>query len=260
MKVLTEVTLRAQFKNNIPEQYRINKKTIITPSARQFLQEKKVKLVYEEADEVISREVDTKDIDGNVYKPIESTDKRIVTKYIDYYTDGAFEEKPEYMTQLYGNKLVIKDDPRIIFRGRLDSLQSEILKTLVYVDSLDETELTQDLNNILLSTREILRAEVMEEPLKELEILGLNAKEIREMSHNPKKHFGINHIMPSYDMGKVIIDLNSLRSTSREVEISAIKAFKSGSVVNRPDILKALNRLSSIIYIVMCKYKAGLYK
>ena len=33
-------------------------------------------------------------------------------------------EKPEHMTHLVGNVLVVKNHPRILFRGKLDSLQS----------------------------------------------------------------------------------------------------------------------------------------
>lgn len=31
------------------------------------------------------------------------------------------------MTQLFGNKLVCKDHPRILFRGKLDALQADVV-------------------------------------------------------------------------------------------------------------------------------------
>ena len=49
-------------------------------------------------------------------------------RYVDYET-GAYStyEKPEHMTQLFGNKLVCKDHPRILFRGKLDALQADVV-------------------------------------------------------------------------------------------------------------------------------------
>ncbi|MCF6466272.1 phosphate propanoyltransferase [Clostridium sp. Cult2] len=50
MKVITEEYLRTLFKKNIPKEYKINKKAIITPSARQYLKERDVKLLIEEGE------------------------------------------------------------------------------------------------------------------------------------------------------------------------------------------------------------------
>ena len=40
---------------------------------------------------------------------------------------GFMEEKPEYMTHLNGDTLVPKTHPRIAFRGKIDSLEGEIM-------------------------------------------------------------------------------------------------------------------------------------
>ncbi len=62
-------------------------------------------------------------------------------------------------------------------------------------------------------------------------------------------------------MGPVVVALNALRAQSREVEISAYKAFKNDEgEPTRADLALALNRLSSCFYIMMCKYMAGKYK
>ncbi|WP_105617783.1 cobalamin adenosyltransferase [Vallitalea okinawensis] len=259
MRVLTETTLRGEFRSSIPEKFSVSRETIITPSAKQYLNEKGVMLVFEEDNQEQQERVLTRQKEGNVYKPIETPDNKIVPKYLDYYTGGAYEEKPEYMTHIYGNRLVYKDDSRIVFRGKLDSYQSRILETMVYTDSQGLQGLTKDLNEVLEFVRKILKAEVLDEPLKDMKIFGLDEKELREMSHNPKKHFGILHIMPSFDMGETLIRLNSLRSAIREVEISGIQTFKKHHVVDRQDILQALNRLSSVIYIMMCRERAGKY-
>ena len=40
---------------------------------------------------------------------------------------GYVEEKPEHMTHLNGEFLVPKDHPRILFRGKMDTLESELI-------------------------------------------------------------------------------------------------------------------------------------
>ena len=49
-------------------------------------------------------------------------------RYIDAVTGEALAEKPEHMTQLCGNRLVSKTHPRIVFRGKLDSLIAKALR------------------------------------------------------------------------------------------------------------------------------------
>ncbi|QEK12643.1 cobalamin adenosyltransferase [Crassaminicella thermophila] len=252
MKVLTEATLRAEFKNIIPSRYYVDAEALITPSARQYLKDKNVELI------VKNKERKEEKIE-NDNKPSNSSNDKITPIYVSYYSGGTFEKKPEYMTQIYGNKLVYKDNNRIIFRGKLDSFQSQILELQVYVHSKKIDKLIKELDEILNFTRKILRAEVLNEELNEMRVLELDEQQLRDMSHNPKKYFGIDHILPNYKMGGIIIKLNSLRSSVREVEISAIKAFRKEEI-QRLDIIKALNRLSSAIYIMMCKFKAGLYK
>lgn len=266
MGVLTEASLRDQFRSEVPKVYTISPKTIVTPSARQFLNEKGVKVIYEEGELQDYQEADkggsggNRETEGNVYEPLEVPDKRIVPKYVDYYTGGAYEEKPEYMTHIYGNKLVYKDDCRIIFRGKLDSYESLLLETMVYTHKQDLKELTEELGEVLAYVRLILRGEVLNEQLSDMKVLGLDEAMLREQSHHPKKYFGILHIMPSFNMGETLIRLNTLRSTAREVEIAGLQAFKHQHQVERKDILQALNRLSSVIYIMMCREKAGKYK
>lgn len=258
MKVLTEATLRGEFKNKLPEKYLVKSNVLITPSARQFLRDRNIELIIGDKAQSDTKRDNNKD--QNKYKELETPDKKNVLKYISSYTGGALESKPEHMTQIYGNKLVFKDDPRIIFRGKLDSLQSKVLELQVFMDSKNITCLVEELEEVLNYTREILKSEVLEKEFYSSNLIGLNDKQLREMSHHPQKHFGVDHILPDYQMGDVIIRLNSLRSSVREVELAAIKAFRRDFEISRIDIIRALNRLSSCIYIMMCKYKAGLYK
>ncbi|AKL93920.1 ethanolamine utilization cobalamin adenosyltransferase EutT [Clostridium aceticum] len=247
MKVLTEAGLRMAFKNKFPETYSVSSRVLVTPSAREYLKEKKIALIIEEGDADVETKQERKD--------------QVPPKYKCYYHGGFFEKKPEHMTQLHGNFLVNKDHPRIRLRGKLDSFQAEILEVQVFLDSLKEKKLLDDLGEVLVFVRNILRAEVLEEPFGECKILGLGEEELRKISHHPEKFFDVSHLLPEYSMGAVLIKLNTLRSAAREVEIVGVKAFTGeNGEIKRNDILQALNRLSSCLYIMMCRWQGGHYK
>ena len=54
-------------------------------------------------------------------------------------------------------------------------------------------------------------------------------------------------------MGRVCAELNYLRTFIRETELSAVEAFTVDGEMKRSDIVEALNRLSSCVYIIFCK-------
>lgn len=250
MGVLTEAAIRAELKNKKVDKFTITPDTLVTPSARQFLKERNIELIVEAEKQAGEKQEVREDV----------KDDRILPKYICKYTGAFFEKKPEHMTHLYGNKLVFKDHPRIVLRGKIDSLESKILEVQIIAQKNKLEKLAQDLQEVLQLARNILRAEVLEEKLQELTILGLNDRELRDMSHHPKKYFGIDHILPSCEMGEMVIALNAIRSLVRETEIAAVKAFRKEDEIQREDILLAFNRMSSCIYIMMIKQLAGLYK
>ncbi|MGL4730284.1 MAG: cobalamin adenosyltransferase [Clostridium sp.] len=255
MAVLTESALRGILKNQNISEYVVEKGVIVTPSAKQYLQDKGVKLVYKGETNNVTN------LNKEVVKRDETIEDRFIPRY-EHLNGGVFEKKPEHMTQLNGNKLVSKDHRRIVLRGKLDSLQSKILKAQVMCKNLNEKKVIEDLEEVLAYVRKILECEVTEKPLPTVNLIGLNEKELRAYSHNPKKHLNTDHIIfASYDMGDVVIELNSLRTDSREVEIVAFNAFKTeDGELSRNDIALAMNRLSSCFYVMMCKYVSGKYK
>lgn len=250
MSVLTESALRSQLKHQKTDRYVVSPDILITPSARQYLKDKNIELVVEAASKEGIQE----------HQQRQEAEKGFQPKYICGTTGGYFEKKPEYMTQLYGNKLVYKDHPRIILRGRLDSLQSKTLELQCLAHKSKVDQLRKDLEEVLQLLRNILRAEVLEEALPTVSLFGYQEDMLREISHHPQKFFDFGHIVPRYDMGELVIGLNSLRSAVREVELAAIQAFKKEETVERQDILQALNRLSSGVYILMCRCVGGFYK
>ena len=166
---------------------------------------------------------------------------------------GYTEEKPEHMTHLNADVLVSKTHPRIAFRGKLDSLEAELM-----LGQLDHPEIRGHLGEILALARQIIRCDVLEEPLKWEMLCGLSEDEQRKRSHFPQEYYAQPHFMPSEEDGIVIARLNKLRCLAREAELAAVHDFSDRE--GRPtrlDLLRALNRMSSMLYILMIQQKSG---
>ncbi|MEG0307667.1 MAG: cobalamin adenosyltransferase [Clostridium sp.] len=255
MSVLTESEVRRQLKGkNFREftEFKVLKGQIVTPSAKSFLSENNINLEYVDSlDEVV------KEVKKEVPKKTQTNEEKI--KYITVF-GAELNEKPEHMTHLYGNLLVFKDHKIIALRGKLDSLESKILETQIITHRLGSTKLTEDLQEILTFVRWILRCEVLKEDVGEFKLLGMTPEELREKSHYPKKYYGIGHEPVEFSMGEAVVALNSCRTTIRETELLAYTAFKGEyGEVQRPDIIKSLNRLSSLFWIMIFKYRTGEY-
>lgn len=159
--------------------------------------------------------------------------------------------KPEGMTHLYENVLVYKDDARIILRGLLDTFQARLIEAQHLVRA-EAPNLIAPLEEILAYTRLILGHEVLNTPLPQRMLLGMSLEELNRRSHAPHEYFGMPQmVLLSCEDGLAPILLNRLRAEIREVEIAALKAFRRGSIIERPDIMEALNRLSSAFHLLM---------
>lgn len=166
---------------------------------------------------------------------------------------GFLEEKPEHMTHLDGTTLVHKTHPRILFRGKLDSLEARLLLCRLEVPEFD-----RELGEILDYTRRLLRWEVLGQPVEEGKLLGLTEQELRRRSHFPQDYYGQPHFMPEASDGKRMIHLNLARTAAREAELAAAAAFTGPEgTVTRPDLIRAMNRLSSAIYLLMIRQKGN---
>lgn len=177
--------------------------------------------------------------------PILPASQAKITRYAGL-DGGWYDEKPEHMTQLEGNILVPKTHPRIAFRGKLDSLQAQVILLI-----LEEPELKGPLEELLDFLRRMLKSEVLGEPFPFGTLLGMPEEQLRKISQLPQKYLGIPHFMPGPEDGAAIARLNVLRAQVREAELLAAAAFPTG----REDILRGLNRLSSAVYILMLKQK-----
>ena len=158
---------------------------------------------------------------------------------------GYLEEKPEHMTHLAGDILVEKTHPRIAFRGKMDTLEAELL-----LCQLELPELRQPLSEVLELARKLLRWEVLEEPAEPVLLGGLDDAQLRSHSHRPQDYYGQPHFMPSVSDGEAVLRLNRLRTQVRAAERAAALALPQ-----RADLLQALNRMSSFLYILMIRLK-----
>ena len=166
---------------------------------------------------------------------------------------GFLSEKPEHMTHLNGDILVSKTHPRILFRGDMDTLEAE----LVLCQLVANEAAGKALYEILNFARLLLRCEVLDESIPTGKLCGLSAEEIRSHSHRPQDFYGQPHFMPEAADGEVIARLNRCRCAAREAELKAVAAFRDAEGnPTRPDLLQAMNRLSSMLYILMIREKA----
>ncbi len=164
---------------------------------------------------------------------------------------GFTEEKPEHMTHLHSDMLVPKTHPRIVFRGAMDTLEAELLWCAHKLPTQ-----RKELEEILTLARMIIRCDVLDTPVPDQPLCGLTMEQLRAHSHRPQEFYGQPHFMPESADGETVLLLNRARSTAREAELKAAAAFQDeNGLPTREDILKSLNRMSSMIYILMIKAK-----
>ena len=97
--VLTEDKLKSLYKKEEFKKFIVENGTIMTPSARQFLVDKGIEVVKEGTAE------EKTPVQEKVVERI--IEKAITPKYIGLAGESYF-EKPEHMTQISGNILVVK--------------------------------------------------------------------------------------------------------------------------------------------------------
>ena len=251
MSVLTEAALRILLKDadlEAMQEYCVESGVIVTPSARSWLLENKIDLVVSGKSKIRA---------GKPKKSSEScckSDASAVGNQPHCNKNGncGASEKPEHMTALHGNTLVCKTHGIISFRGKLDSLMARILEVQLVFKRLDNQKGFDDLGETLNLAQSIMRAEVLGETLGPVRLFGMDEAELRSCSHTPKRCYDMPHFIASAKDGEAVVLLNSLRAASREVELEACRAFKlENGESGRPDIIKALNRLSSAFYVMM---------
>ena len=222
----TEETVRANIRNREGKRvFYLAKGDTLTPGARDWLSRERIPILPAEE----ARPAQYRLLNGAVIR-----------------------EKPEHMTHLHSDVLVEKTHPRIRFRGAVDTLEAELLLGQIRCPGVKN-----ELGEILSLARMVLRCEVMEEPLKWEKLCGLTETEQRSRSHRPQNFYSQPHFMPEAADGETVLILNRIRCAARAAELAAAAAFTDDAGrCTREDILRALNRMSSMVYILMIRQKA----
>ena len=237
MALLTEERVRQMSDNGTRGPVVVARGDVLTPSARSFLREHRIEVVYPQGREE----------DGSA------------ARYQTPFGVGL-EEKPEHMTHLRGNILVFKDHPRIAFRGMIDLLEGEIALCQQVCVREGVPGLAEELEEVLDFVRHFIRFDVLSEPVGEVKLCGMTPEELRERSHYPEKYYGQGHFLIHYTDSPAILAVNKVRAVVRQTELAAYRAFRDeNGGVARGDIILGLNRLSSLLWIMMIKLKAGKY-
>lgn len=213
MRYITEQELRDSFAGGVPASFTLPADCRLTPLAEQYLRELKL-----------------------------------------YGGEGTLKgAKPEHMTHLNSREMVAKTHPRIVLRGKLDSLESEILVAMVPCDPAWRALL----GDALKLVRQILAADVKDAPLPPWTLGGMGAEEVHRGSHHPE-NFGLSgHLLPAPEQDMLAAQMNRLRAITRETELAAIAAWQDGVRLCHEDCVLALNRLSSYFYLLQLRAATG---
>jgi len=266
--IITEYELRANWHKDKPSVITIPRGSVITPAARDFLRDKGIKVQLEgdgvidlnrinystARHSLIEREQPGWD---NHMRPAGEAPPVHPEPSGGREASGPKPPKPEHMTHLHGSHLVCKNHPVIALRGQLDLFHCELNEAELWLRERGEWQLDEQLEEIAAFARQLMVAEVRQEPFQIQTLLGYTVDELREVSHHPEQHFGVKHTHLSIAQGPVAIKLHCLRAKAREVELYANQAFTdSEGNCTRTDIVTALNRLSSAFYILACQARA----
>lgn len=225
MQFITEQELRDLFSKGIPEEYLLPQGARLTPAAKQYL------------------------VDLRLYR------SQIVRQSQPVKLSG---KKPEHITNLDAKELTHKSHPRIALRGKLDSLEADIILAQITALQAGAQEFTAPLEEALTLVRRVLAADVTGKPLGDWLLGGMTADQIREASHHPQQFGFPGHVLPSAKQGMMAAIFNQLRTKVRETELTVIAAFCAGdNPCTREDLLLAMNRLSSYFYILQLQAIKG---
>lgn len=230
MAVFTEDSARANIRNRDGKRvFYLAEGDHLTPSAREYLRRERVEI-------------------------LPAADAKPMT--FSTASGLRLSEKPEHMTHLRAGVLVPKDHPRIRFRGAIDALEAELLLAGRQAQQQGKREITKQLQELLDTARQIIRCEVLEEPFKLATLGGMTLEQLREQSHHPEKYFDQPHFMPAFSDSELLLTLNRLRTQVRQAELLACDAFRDrDGAVTRPDLIELLNRMSSLLWIMIIRTK-----
>jgi ethanolamine utilization cobalamin adenosyltransferase len=252
---ITESWLRDNFSLTPGTEVHLPASGRLTPAARAMLDERRIRVKY--VDET-----------GRAYRESGAAEAEAGTNLVQVHPLTGSEQretpacqlcgqpvahKPDALTHLDSQTLVPKNDPRIRLRGKLDSAIAYAVWAQAELDPRErESILAGWLADVRSGLGNVLRAEVTGEYLAPVRMGDLDEEAIHRLSHDPLRYFGHDHIVPEASQGTTLARLNLLRVQIREAEVAAADVYIDREFnVLRPDLMQALNRLGSAVYVLM---------
>ena len=170
--VLSEDILKIKYRKEAFDVFEIEKGTLLTPSAKQFLNEKGIRLVIKDEEAPVL----TKQNEFG-----EETEEKIIyekPKYVGKNGECYF-EKPEYMTVVDGNVLIPKNSKLISLRGKIDTFLAELLLNAKEIEQSSNNKLIKDIETVIKFIQNIIVAEKLDKILENQILLD---------SKNNKRH------------------------------------------------------------------------
>lgn len=160
----------------------------------------------------------------------------------------------EERTVLRGSETVSKCDPRIEFRGGLDSLLAQAVLNCAYAEHYGYTNITLGAQEIVRVVKELTRAEAKGEAPEITSMMGMDLDELREAANHPKTELGLDHYYPDEHIDLMTAHLNILRTDIRRVERTCCCLEDDSKEMKAMRLI--LNRLSSAAYVLMLECRS----
>ena len=261
---ITEHWLREQFGLAHGTEVQLPANARLTPSAQGLLDERHITVKYiDDSGRVFIPKAGQNATDAALsdslkqVHPLTTSDEWSVPDCL--LCQQKVEHKPDTLTHIDAHHLVSKNDPRLLFRGKLDSVIAQAVLTQIQLtqtpsDALAPImpQLSRYMADVRSALGNVLKAEATGETMSGVALGNLSAEAIHKMSHHPLKYLGHEHLVPDEKQGMQVALLNLLRAQIREAELYAAQIYITRDFrVKRPDIMQALNRLSSAVYVLM---------
>ena len=247
--VITESELRELWRDGKHRLPPFPPGTRFTPAAHDFLKDHHLEIRFESSSSPISQSPSSNpDWDKPATFPVVLTGPTPVCTVCGQ----PIHHKPDHLTQLDAGHFAPKTHPRIKLRGQVDGLHALMLLVAAESRRYQLPRLADGLDTLAAYCREIQSAEYHARPVQALALLGKSEDELLDISHWPDKHLGLAHLTPGKDDHTILHWLNYARTQAREVEVLALEAGAA------PDIARALNRLSSAVYVLELMFSKGL--
>ena len=250
---ITEDLLRKRFGLGHGTELHLPLDAKLTPAARALLHERRIQVKYaDEAGRVFLDETpDARTPELKRVHPLTGDAARHTGSCL--MCGQAIGKKPDTLTHLDAGSLIVKNDPRLKLRGKLDSAIAHAVLTQAEFDPQGRfPALLLWLADIRSALGNALKAEVAGTDMPPVAMGDMDEETIHALSHNPLKYLGHDHLVPEAGQGVRVARLNLLRAQIREAELYAADVYIARDfTVIRPDIMQGLNRLSSAVYVLM---------